>query len=88
LVLLQLDEADRANYVPHGQAAVHTGYNCDACGVKPIVGARYRKQNANFDLCEADFQKVSHCPSQLLNDWRWLICPVSITGWLIVLLKD
>lgn len=33
---------------------IHAGITCDACGVSPIVGARYRCVVCpDFDLCEA-----------------------------------
>jgi len=36
----------------YGSGTAHTGINCDACGTRPIRGARYKcNQCPNFDLC-------------------------------------
>lgn len=40
---------------------VHTRISCDGCGVKPIVGVRYKCQTCpNFDLCEKCEASGSH----------------------------
>ena len=37
---------------------IHKHYNCDGCGMKPIVGIRYRcKECKNFDYCENCMEK-------------------------------
>ena len=36
---------------------VHAGFSCDASGVNPIVGPRFRKGD-NYDVCEAEFIKL------------------------------
>ncbi len=38
--------------------AVHNGVTCDVSGMSPIVGNRYKKRGANYDLCEAEYQKL------------------------------
>jgi len=38
---------------------VHQGVTCDKSGVSPIVGNRYKKIDDNYDLCEAEYQKLS-----------------------------
>ena len=40
-------------------SAVHVGFACDVSGVSPIVGARYHRRGANFDVCAAEFAKLS-----------------------------
>mmetsp|Transcript_6149 Transcript_6149/g.11543 ORF Transcript_6149/g.11543 Transcript_6149/m.11543 type:complete len:1190 (-) Transcript_6149:311-3880(-) len=37
---------------------VHRGVTCDKSGMKPIVGARFHVQGANYDLCETEFAKL------------------------------
>merc|ERR1719235_2728222 len=37
----------------------HPGVSCDKSGVCPIVGFRYHLRGHNYDLCEAEFQKLS-----------------------------
>jgi len=43
---------------PH-QPVVHVGVTCDVSGMCPIVGVRYTKRGENYDLCEAEFEKLS-----------------------------
>jgi len=38
---------------------VHYGVACDKSGMNPIVGKRYTKKGENYDLCEAEFNKLS-----------------------------
>jgi WD40 repeat protein len=40
---------------------VHEGVCCDASGMDPIVGVRYRLKgpSSDYDLCEAEFRKLS-----------------------------
>jgi len=40
-------------------SAVHLGVSCDVSGQCPIVGVRYHKRGANYDLCQAEFDKLS-----------------------------
>jgi len=40
-------------------SAVHHGVTCDVCEMCPIVGKRYKKRGENYDLCEAEFGKLS-----------------------------
>ena len=38
---------------------MHKGFSCDASSVSPIVGSRYHKRGANYDLCAEEFAKIS-----------------------------
>jgi len=38
---------------------VHHGVTCDRSGMNPIVGNRYHKRGQNYDLCQAEFDKIS-----------------------------
>lgn len=49
----------RAAPVAYGGKAVHVGVECDASGMHPIIGVRYQKIGFNYDLCEAEFKKLS-----------------------------
>jgi len=41
--------------------SVHQGVKCDGCGVKPIVGVRYKCSIChNFDYCERCEETVDH----------------------------
>jgi len=40
------------------QEGVHPGVTCDKSGMSPIVGNRYKLEGHNYDLCEAEFQKL------------------------------
>jgi hypothetical protein len=42
-----------------GGARVHDGVTCDASGMSPIVGTRFHKIGEYYDLCEAEFAKLS-----------------------------
>jgi len=47
---------------PHAAAAadgVHEGVTCDKSGMSPIVGNRYHLVGHNYDLCEAEYTKLS-----------------------------
>ena len=37
---------------------VHEGVGCDRTGVTPIVGVRYTLTGRDYDLCEAEFDKL------------------------------
>ena len=37
----------------------HPGVSCDRSGMEPIVGIRYNLIGQNYDLCEAEFEKLS-----------------------------
>ena len=52
-------EAAASRATAASSTAVHTGFACDASGVSPIVGARYHKRGANYDVCAAEFAKLS-----------------------------
>lgn len=38
---------------------VHPGVTCDKSGMCPIVGPRYNLRGMNYDLCQAEFDKLS-----------------------------
>lgn len=38
---------------------VHHGVACDMCDMAPILGPRYAKKDADYDLCATDFAKLS-----------------------------
>merc|ERR1719171_904700 len=44
-----------------GKAAVatHFGVSCDKSGMNPIVGNRYHLRGHDYDLCQAEFDKLS-----------------------------
>lgn len=66
----QANRADQANDVSFAamQEAVangttplkiHHGVTCDGSGMCPIIGERYHKRGENYDLCSAEFEKLS-----------------------------
>merc|ERR1719421_354761 len=40
-------------------AGAHPGVTCDKTGMCPIIGNRWNLRGHNYDLCEAEFQKLS-----------------------------
>lgn len=42
-----------------GGLAIHHGIRCDASGMFPIHGNRWHKVGEDFDLCEAEYQKLA-----------------------------
>merc|ERR1712166_1587991 len=46
------------------EAAVHYGIQCDVTGMNPIIGARYKKNNEDYDLCQEAFNKLSEEEAQ------------------------
>ena len=44
---------------PKENTNVHMGVKCDASGVSPIVGNRWKKIDHNYDLCDAEYRKLS-----------------------------
>merc|ERR1719502_1626120 len=44
---------------PNATVGVHDGVTCDKSGMCPIVGNRYHLVGHNYDLCEAEFLKLS-----------------------------
>jgi len=40
------------------ELSIHPGVTCDVSGMYPIVGTRYKKKGANYDLCETEFAKL------------------------------
>jgi hypothetical protein len=44
---------------PRRKPVVHEGVTCDVTSICPIVGVRYKKRGENYDLCEAEFEKLS-----------------------------
>ena len=45
-------------YVPNIHQGVHPGVECDRSGICPIVGVRYNLRGHNYDLCQAEFNKL------------------------------
>ena len=39
--------------------AIHHGISCDRSGMIPIVGVRYHLTGHNYDLCQAEYDKLS-----------------------------
>ena len=37
----------------------HAGFTCDRSGMNPIVGIRYNLRGENYDLCQAEYDKLS-----------------------------
>jgi hypothetical protein len=46
----------QAPAIPQG---MHPGVECDRSGMKPIVGMRYHLRGHNYDLCQAEYDKLS-----------------------------
>lgn len=38
---------------------IHPGVSCDGSGMSPIIGDRYHKRGENYDLCSAEYEKLS-----------------------------
>merc|ERR1719198_1262490 len=50
-----------ANATPNDAAntnGVHPGVECDRSGMCPIVGTRYHLRGHNYDLCQAEYDKL------------------------------
>ena len=45
--------------------AVHLHVSCDVSGMNPIVGTRYKLRGENYDLCEAEYEKISEDDKKL-----------------------
>jgi hypothetical protein len=43
----------------HASQTVHHGVVCDGCDQSPLQGRRFKLDGHDFDLCEADFAKLS-----------------------------
>jgi len=72
---MKLDEREKALFVkipPPGATApsappteaaptmgFHPGVQCDRSGMVPIIGTRYHLRGRNYDLCQAEFDKLS-----------------------------
>jgi hypothetical protein len=41
-------------------SGVHPQITCDKSGMSPIVGVRHKKRDADYDLCQAEFDKLAH----------------------------
>jgi hypothetical protein len=50
-----------------GGPRVHEGVTCDASGMNPIVGTRFHKIGEDYDLCEAEFAKLSEADKALFE---------------------
>jgi len=65
--------------MPQNPNVIHWGVMCDVSGQNPIVGKRFKKIGFNYDLCEAEFNKLSAaekskfvCITQPLSQGRYL----------------
>lgn len=65
--------------MPQNPSVIHWGVMCDVSGQNPIVGKRFKKIGFNYDLCEAEFNKLSSaeksqfvCITQPLSQGRYL----------------
>lgn len=56
--LVMPDEGKHAWRSRQTEPTVHHGYTCDVTGMSPIVGTRWHKRGANYDLCDADRKSV------------------------------
>merc|ERR1719274_393720 len=43
----------------HAVTGIHPGVECDRSGMAPIVGMRYHLRGHNYDLCQAEYDKLS-----------------------------
>jgi len=39
-------------------SGVHPGFECDRSGMKPIIGTRFHLRGHDFDLCQAEYDKL------------------------------
>ena len=44
--------------LPAAAPAVHHGVFCDRSGMRPIVGMRYHLPGQDYDLCQAEWDKL------------------------------
>ena len=56
--------------------ASHPEVGCDVCGMSPLIGNRYHKIGHNYDLCEADFNKLSTGEQQA--DYKLIAYPEAV----------
>ena len=47
-----------------GSAVAHVRVSCDKSGATPITGVRFKLLNKNYDLCAAEFEKLSPAEKQ------------------------
>ena len=47
------------HHPPGARLGVHEGVTCDKSGMSPIVGDRYHLHGHDYDLCEAEFLKLT-----------------------------
>merc|ERR1719281_2051858 len=52
---------------PPDATGVHPGVECDKSGMKPIVGMRYNLRGHNYDLCQAEFDKLAEAEKALYD---------------------
>merc|ERR1719482_2247984 len=64
-------------HAPEATLGVHDGVTCDKSGVCPIVGNRYHLVGHNYDLCEAEFNKLDEVQKAL---YRVIAPPTTTTG--------
>jgi hypothetical protein len=69
------DAAEKAKTAKEDEAAgqaVHWGVYCDVSGTHPIVGARWHKRGANYDLCATEFEKLDESAKA---EFECIMCP-------------
>lgn len=49
------------------EEAVHEGVHCAVSKMQPIVGPRYSKKGCDYDLCEAEFEKLDEASRALFQ---------------------
>ena len=52
------EAADSAASQAQPSLGVHEGVRCDRSGMDPIVGIRYHLRGENYDLCQAEYDKL------------------------------
>ena len=49
----------RAAALEPQELGYHPGVTCDRTGQCPIIGNRFKLKNENYDVCEAEYNKMS-----------------------------
>lgn len=63
---------------PVDQPVIHIGVTCDGSGQCPIVGPRFHKRGANYDLCQTEFDKLDDAEKAKFIRFDW---PVRVVDW-------
>ena len=48
---------------------VHFGITCDGSGMCPIIGPRWKKRGQDYDLCQAEYEKLSEQEKRSFTAW-------------------